>query len=163
MEETIYPFLHIIHILTVILWIGGLGFITILILPMVVKMPDALQKVLLFQRIEHRFAPIARYYTVIVGVTGFSMFFILDLTSIVFTKEGMFLLLMIAIWVFWVVMLFGLEPLIVKRILDNLSQQKGKDLEIEDLFNRMNILHFVLLFLSLTAATSGIIFAHSHF
>ena len=163
MEETIYPFLHIIHILTVILWIGGLGFITILILPMVVKMPDALQKVLLFQRIEHRFAPIARYYTVIVGVTGVSMFFILDLTSIVFTKEGMFLLIMIAIWVFWVVMLFGLEPLIVKRILDNLSKQKGKDLEIEDLFNRMNILHFVLLFLSLTAATSGIIFAHSHF
>ncbi len=91
------------------------------------------------------------------------MFFILDLTSVIFTREGLFLLLMVAIWVFWVVMLFGLEPLIVKRILDNLSQQKGKDLEIEDLFNRMNILHFVLLFLSLTAATSGIIFAHSHF
>ncbi len=163
MEETIYPFLHIIHILTVILWIGGLGFITILILPMVVKMPDALQKVLLFQRIEHRFAPLARVYTVIVGITGFSMFFILDLTSIIFAKEGMFLLVMIAIWVFWVIMLFGLEPLIVKRILDNLSKQKGKDLEIEDLFNRMNILHFVLLFLSLTAAASGVIFAHSHF
>ena len=163
MEETIYPFLHIIHILTVILWIGGLGFITILMLPMIVKMPDALQKVLLFQRIEHRFAPLARIYTVIVGVSGFSMFFILDLTSIIFTKEGMFLLIMIAIWIFWVIMLFGLEPLIVKRILDNLAKEKGKNLEIEDLFNRMNILHFVLLFLSLTASASGIIFAHSHF
>ncbi len=163
MEETIYPVLHIIHILTVILWIGGLGFITILILPMVVKMPDALQKVLLFQRIEHRFAPLARIYTVVVGITGFSMFFILDLTSILFAKEGMFLLIMIAIWGFWVIMLFGLEPLIIKRILDNLSKQKGKDLEIEDLFNRMNILHFVLLFLSLAAASSGVIFAHSHF
>lgn len=163
MEETIYPFLHIIHILTVILWIGGLGFITILILPMVVKMPDALQKVLLFQRIEHRFAPLARIYTVIVGVSGFSMFFILDFAPILFEKEGRFLLIMIAIWIFWVIMLFGLEPLIVKRILDNLAKEKGKSLEIEDLFNRMNILHFVLLFLSLAASASGIIFAHSHF
>ena len=163
MEETIYPYLHIIHILTVILWIGGLGFITILILPMVVKMPDALQKVLLFQRIEHRFAPLARIYTVIVGVSGFSMFFILDFAPILFEKEGIFLLIMIAIWIFWVIMLFGLEPLIVKRILDNLAKEKGKSLEIEDLFNRMNILHFVLLFLSLAASASGIIFAHSHF
>lgn len=155
--------MHIIHLLTTILWVGGLAFITILILPMVVKMPDALQKVLLFQRIEHRFAPIARYYTAIVGASGFVMFYLMDLQGVVFEKEGRFLLFMIIIWIFWVIMLFGLEPLIIKKMLDSMARQgeaDGKKLDIEDVFNKMNKLHWVLLALSLSAASSGAIFAH---
>ena len=155
--------MHIIHLLTSILWIGGLGFITILILPMIVKMPDALQKVLLFQRIEHRFAPLARYFTAIVGASGFVMFYLMDLGDVVFEEEGRFLLFMIIVWIFWVIMLFGLEPLIIKRVLDGMAKQEevmGRKLEIEDVFNLMNKLHWVLLTLSLSAATSGAIFAH---
>ena len=159
----LFASMHIIHLLTSILWIGGLGFITILILPMVVKMPDALQKVLLFQRIEHRFAPLARYFTAVVGASGFMMFYLMDLGGVVFEQEGRFLLFMIAVWCFWVVMLFGLEPLIIKRILDSMAKQgeaDGKKLDIEGVFNIMNKLHWVLLTLSLSAATSGAIFAH---
>ncbi len=156
----LFSLMHILHILTVILWVGGLGFITILVLPMIVKMPDALQKALLFQRIEHRFAPLARIYTAVVGITGFAMFFMLGLTDVVFTREGIFLLIMIVIWVFWVIMLFGLEPLIVKKLIDSMAKS-GEKLEIETVFNRMNKLHWVLLSLSLAASASGAIFAHS--
>ena len=159
----LFPILHIVHLLTAIVWIGGLGFITILILPMIVKMPHPLEKVLLFQRIEHRFAPLARVYTAIVGISGFGMFFLMDLQDIVFKEEGRFLLFMIIIWVFWVIMLYGLEPLIVKKMLDRLASQKGDGLEIEDVFNKMNILHWVLLTISLAASASGAIFAHSLF
>lgn len=159
----LFPALHIIHLLTAILWIGGLGFITILILPMIVRMPNPLEKVLLFQRIEHRFAPLARVYTAIVGISGFGMFFVMDLQDIVFKEEGRFLLFMIIIWIFWVIMLFGLEPLVVKKMLDRLASQKGEGLEIEDVFKRMNILHWVLLTVSLAASASGAVFAHSLF
>ena len=118
---------------------------------------------LLFQRIEHRFAPLARYYTAIVGASGFVMFYLMDLSGVVFEEEGRFLLFMIIIWGFWVVMLFGLEPLIIKKMLDSMARQgeaDGKKLDIEDVFNKMNKLHWVLLTLSLSAATSGAIFAH---
>lgn len=156
----LYAIMHIIHILTVILWIGGLGFITILILPMIIKMPDALEKALLFQRIEHRFAPMARYFVALVGISGFVMFFMLGLTDDLFTPPGKFLIFMIAIWFFWVIMLFGLEPLIVKKMIDRMAAG-GEKLEIEAVFARMNKLHWVLLILSLAAAASGIIFTHS--
>ena len=159
----LYPFLHIVHLVTVILWIGGLAFITILILPMIVKMPDALQKALLFQRIEHRFAPLARYFAAVVGITGFTMFFTRGLGDTLLTREGHSLLFMIAVWSFWVVMLFGLEPLIIKKLLDNMASEggnKGKKPDIDAVFSRMKRLHWVLLTLSLAAAASGAIFAH---
>ncbi|MDH3975316.1 MAG: hypothetical protein OEV42_13630 [Deltaproteobacteria bacterium] len=159
----LFPVLHIVHLLTAILWIGGLAFITTLILPMIVKMPHPMEKVLLFQRLEHRFAPLARIYTAIVGISGFGMFFMMDLQDIVFKEEGKFLLFMIIIWIFWVIMLYGLEPLVVKKMLDRLASRKGDGLEIEDVFKRMNILHWVLLTISLAASASGAVFAHSLF
>ena len=42
---TIFHLMHIVHLVTVVLWIGGLAFVTAFILPMVIKMPDALSKV----------------------------------------------------------------------------------------------------------------------
>jgi len=155
----LFSIMHIIHVLTVIIWVGGLGFITILMLPMIVKMPDALQKVLLFQRIEHRFAPMARIYVVIVGITGFTMFYMAGMWDALFTTSGHFLLFMIAVWVFWVIMLFGLEPIIIKRMLDRMAKS-GAKMEIETVFNRMNVLHWVLLAVTLAASAAGSIFAH---
>jgi uncharacterized membrane protein len=154
--------MHIIHVLTVILWIGGLAFITVLILPMVVKMPDALQKVLLFQRIEHKFAPLARVYAAITGISGFVMFYIMNLQSSLFSLTSLPLLFMITVWIFWVVMLFGLEPIIIKKMLDKMAGS-GEKMEIEIVFLRMNRLHWLLLFLSLAASAAGAIFSHDLF
>ena len=114
----LFKTMHIVHLLTVIVWIGGLAFITILLLPMVVKMQDALQKVLLFQRIEHRFAPMARVFCLIVGITGVVMVKLAGWQTLYFTRQGLPLLFMTVIWVLWFVMPFGLEPLIVKKMLD---------------------------------------------
>ena len=154
--------MHLIHLLTVILWIGGLGFITILVLPLIIKMPDPLQKVLFFQRIEHKFAPMARVYTVITGITGFIMMFMTGAEGMLFTRQGFPLLFMLGVWVFWAIMLFGLEPIIIRRMLDNMASG-GTKLEIETVFSRMNRLHFALLALSLAAASAGAAFAHGFF
>ena len=154
--------MHVIHLITVILWIGGLGFITILVLPLIIKMPDPLQKVLLFQRIERKFAPMARVYTVITGITGFIMMFMAGAQGILFTRAGFPLLFMLGVWVFWAIMLFGLEPIIIRRMLDNMASG-GTKMEIETVFSRMNRLHFALLALSLAAAAAGAAFAHGFF
>ncbi len=153
--------MHIIHLLTVIIWIGGLGFITIIVLPMLIKWDDPLQKAITFQSIEHRFAPAARVYNVITGLTGFVMVYLTGWHRLYLTTKGIPLLIMTLIWFLWFVMLFGLEPLVVKKMLDRMAKS-GVKMEIETIFDRMNRMHWVLLMLSLAATTAGIIFAHGY-
>ena len=153
--------MHIIHLLPVIIWIGGLSFITIIVIPMLISWDDPLQKVLTFQRIEHRFAPVARIYNIITGVTGFVMVYLTGWYKLYHTAKGLPLLIMTIIWLVWFVMLFGLEPLIVKKMLDRMVKS-GVKMEIEAVFSRMNKMHWVLLLLSLVASTAGIIFAHGY-
>lgn len=151
--------MHIVHVLTVILWIGGLAFVTSIVLPMAIKTPDALQKVLLFQRVEHRFAGLARIYVVITGVSGFAMIFTTDWYRLLFTMAGLALTVMTLIWVFWFVMLFGLEPLIIRKMLENMAKG-GTKLEIDAVFKRLNAVHWVMVFISLVAAAAGVFVAH---
>lgn len=157
----LFTLIHIIHLLTVIIWIGGLGFITIIVLPMLIKWDDPLQKALTFQSIEHRFAPIARVYNVITGVTGFVMVYLTGWHRLYFTTKGIPLLIMTLIWFLWFVMLFGLEPLVVKKMLDRMANS-GVKMEIETIFARMNRMHWVLMMQSLAASIAGIIFAHGY-
>ncbi|MCK4847217.1 MAG: hypothetical protein KAS88_06035, partial [Deltaproteobacteria bacterium] len=122
---------HTVHLLTVILWIGGLGFITILMLPMIIRMEDPLGKVLLFNRIEQKFAPLARVYNVIVGVSGFTLLYMTGAYRDIFTFtiESLPLLFMAVVWVFWAVMLFVLEPIVVRKMIEKM-QRSGEAVEI---------------------------------
>lgn len=155
----LFALMHIIHLLAVIIWIGGLAFITMLVLPMIIKMPEPLQKVLFFQRIERKFAPLARVYNLIVGISGFVMIFTAGWHRMMFSREGILILVMTVVWFFWAVMLFGLEPVIIKKLLERLSKS-GQPMEIETIFARMQKLHWVLLAISLVAVTAGAAFAH---
>lgn len=155
----LFVIMHIIHLLTVILWIGGLAFVTMIVLPMAIKTPDALQKVLLFQRVEHRFARIARFYNLATGVTGFAMIFMTGWYQTLFTRGGIPLTVMTLVWVFWFVMLFGLEPIIIRRMLDNMAKG-GAKLEIDAIFIRLNRLHYFMVAISLVASAAGALLAH---
>jgi len=157
--KMLFVLMHIIHLLTVILWIGGLAFVTMIVLPMAIKTPDALQKVLLFQRVEHRFAGIARVYNLVTGITGFVMIFMTGWYRALFTRSGIPLTVMTLIWVFWFVMLFGLEPIIIRKMLDRMAKG-GEKLEIDTIFIRLNRLHYFMVAISLVAAAAGALVAH---
>lgn len=151
--------MHIIHLLTVIVWIGGLAFVTFIIFPVIFKTPDPLQKVLTFQRIEHRFARLARYFVVITGASGFIMLFTTGWYSALFTRPGIPLTFMSLVWVFWMVMLFGVEPLVIRKMLENMAKH-GDEMTIDSIFKRVNRMHWLLLFISLLAAVAGVLTAH---
>ncbi len=156
-----FTLVHIVHVLTVILWIGGLAFVTTMVFPLIFRTPDALQKVLLFQRIEHKFAKTARAYNLIVGVSGFIMVVMRGWHRILFTRAGASLTVMTAIWVFWFIMLFGLEPIVIKRMLDNMAKG-GDKMDIDGIFAKLNRMHWVMMAISLVAAAAGIVFAHGY-
>ena len=155
----VFLIMHIIHLLAVIIWIGGLAFVTIIIFPVIFKTPDPLQKVLTFQRIEHRFAKIARFFVVLVGLSGFGMLFITGWYLALFTIPGLPLTFMTLVWVFWMIMLFGVEPLIIKKMLERMAKE-GNEMTIDSVFKRVNRMHWILLFVSLLASTAGAVTAH---
>jgi uncharacterized membrane protein len=151
--------MHIIHLLAVIVWIGGLAFVTIIIFPVIFKTPDPLQKVLTFQRIERRFAKIARWFVVIVGLSGFAMLYLTGWHALLFTTPGLPLTFMTVVWIFWMIMLFGVEPLVIKKMLERMAKE-GNEMTIDSVFARVNRMHWLLLFISLLASIAGVLTAH---
>lgn len=151
--------MHILHVLAVILWIGGLAFVTGIVLPMAIKTPDPLQKVLTFQRVEHRFAPLAKAYNIIVGLTGFFMVWQTGWHRLYFTSGGWALTFMTAVWVFWFIMLMGLEPIVIRKMLDRMARE-GANMDIDGIFRKVRTLHWLMVGVSLAAAAAGVVFAH---
>jgi len=158
----LFYLMHIVHLLTVILWIGGLAFVTIIVLPMAIRTPDALQKVLTFQRVERGFAKLARVYNLVTGISGLIMMFLMGWQKVLFTRAGLPLTFMFLIWVFWFIMLFGLEPIVIKKMLENLAKS-GNKMDIDTVFKRMNRLHWFMVIISLAASVAGALVAHGPF
>jgi uncharacterized membrane protein len=44
-----------LHVLTVVLWIGGMGLVTTTFLPELRRMPDAAQRLAVFEAVKRRF------------------------------------------------------------------------------------------------------------
>ena len=60
-----------LHVLGVVLWIGGVAMVTTVLLPAVQRYVNPGEKVEFFEQLESRFAAQARWTTALVGVTGF--------------------------------------------------------------------------------------------
>jgi len=150
---------HIIHLVFTVVWIGGLAFITINVFPALIRTPDPLEKAIQFQRIEHKFAPMAKWYSMIVGLSGFYMMFKNGWEAMLFTKAGFPLTFMLVMWIFWTVLLWGLEPLVIKKMLERMKNN-DPDLNIDKIFIGMNRMHWVLLALSLVTVVMGALVSH---
>ena len=61
------------HVLGVVLWIGGVAFVTTTLIPSLRKMSDSDKRLALFEQLEGKFAFQARIVTLITGLTGFYM------------------------------------------------------------------------------------------
>jgi uncharacterized membrane protein len=62
-----------LHVLGVVLWIGGVAFVTTVLLPSVRRMKSSEERVAFFEAVEGRFAWQARATTLLVGATGFHL------------------------------------------------------------------------------------------
>jgi hypothetical protein len=70
-----------IHVAGVVFWIGGVAFVTTVLLPGVRRMKDPQDRVSFFEQVEGKFAWQARVTTLLVGVSGFYITAVLDLWS----------------------------------------------------------------------------------
>ena len=105
-----------LHVTAVVLWIGGVAFVTLVLLPAVRAFEAPERRVAFFEEVEQRFAWQSRATTLVTGLTGFLMLALLDGWERYLELRFWWLHAMTAVWLLFTVMLFVLEPLFLHRL-----------------------------------------------
>ncbi len=110
-----------LHVVAVVLWIGGVAMVTTVLLPTLRRTTPPEQVLPRFHQLEQRFAAQARWTTAIAGATGFYMTWRLDGWSRFQSVDFWWMHAMVLTWAIFTAMLFVLEPLVVDRLLHRLA------------------------------------------
>jgi uncharacterized membrane protein len=103
-----------LHVLGVVLWIGGVAMVTTVLLP-AVRRGGGEDAMGLFEKLEGRFARQARWTTALVGATGFYLVYALDLWHRYLELQYWWMTAMLLVWLLFTIMLFVLEPFFLHR------------------------------------------------
>ena len=144
-----------LHVLAVVLWIGGVAFVTTVLLPALRRLRAPNDRLAFFENIERRFAWQARITTALVGLTGLDMLVRLNLWHRFLSASYWWMHAMIVVWLLFTVMLFVAEPLILHRWL--LARAK---VEPEATFRLVERMHQLLLTLSLITVVGAVAGSH---
>lgn len=148
-----YPLARGLHVLAVVLWIGGVSFVTVVLLPALRRDVPITEQYPMFERLERPFATQARVWVIVALLTGWWM---LEQTGgwARLWATG-WLMVMASAWVPFALMLFVLEPLVVYRLLADLASR-----DPAAAMARVQRLHVGLLAWSLASVGAAVIGAH---
>jgi uncharacterized membrane protein len=142
---------RIVHVLSIVFWIGGVAFVTTVLIPAIRKHPSETERVELFERFEARFAVQARFTTAFAGASGFYMIHAMGAWSRYLDPSFWWVHLMTLVWLAFTVVLFVLEPLVLHRLF---VAEAHKD--SNRAFSFLQRMHWVLLTLSLVAVVGAV-------
>lgn len=140
-----------LHVLVVVIWIGGVSMVTSVALPAVRLGDLGENRLRAFQAIEHRFVWQARGAVVVVGLTGFYMAWRLDLWDRFRMAEFWWMHAMVGVWLLFAFVLFVAEPFILHRSFDRWAAAQPKAA-----FAWLHRAHWVLLLLSLVTIVGAV-------
>ena len=98
-----------LHVAAVVHWIGGLMFVTFVVLPNLGDLPPD-QRAAGFAAVERRFAKQARISVALAGATGFYLMQVFGLWGSLADPRMWRLAAMLALWTIFAIMLFIAEP-----------------------------------------------------
>lgn len=101
-----------LHVLAVVLWIGGVAMVTWVLIPNVLREASTYAQ---FEAFERRFARQSRVTVLLAGATGFYMVWRLDLWERFLDPGFWWMHAMTAVWLAFSLVLYVLEPLVLHR------------------------------------------------
>jgi uncharacterized membrane protein len=143
-----------LHVLAVIHWIGGLAFVTLIILPLGRMCRTGDEGLALFERVERRFAAQVRVSVPLAGVCGLWMTYRLDLWDRFADPQFWWMTAMLALWLVFMLMLFVIEPIVHARFGQSLQPEASKTLR------RLSRMHEFMLLLAAITAFGAVAGAH---
>ncbi|MEW6612888.1 MAG: hypothetical protein ACOY5C_04100 [Pseudomonadota bacterium] len=144
-----------LHVLGVVLWIGGVAMVTTVLLPAARDFSAPGERLAFFERIEGRFARQARWTTLLTGLSGFYMLHVLHAWGRYAQPAYWWVHAMTAVWLLFTLMLFVLEPFFLHRWFH--ARAARDPLGTFALIQR---LHWVLLSVSLITILGAMIGVH---
>jgi uncharacterized membrane protein len=147
-----------VHVVAIVLWIGGVALVTTVLLPAVGQFKRAEERTQFFAIIERRFAWQARVTTLLAGASGLYLLHRLNLWAGFRTVGYWWLDAMVLVWLLFTVMLFIAEPLFLDRWFAARAQQAP-----EGTFALVRRVHWVLLILSLITIVGAVAGSHGLF
>ena len=146
-----------LHVLAVVVWIGGVAMVTTVLLPAVRRQADPAGRLELFDRLESRFAAQARWTTALAGATGFWLAWRFDMWSRFAELRYWWMHAMVAVWLLFTAMLFVIEPLFLhRRLRERGRRDPAGTLDFIERFHR------VLLILSLVTVFGAVAGSHGY-
>ncbi len=149
---------RVIHVLAVIVWIGGVAMVTTVIIPAIKKMASPEEQIQTFEQIEGRFAWQARGATLLAGGSGFYMLYALQAWERYFSAIFWYLHAMTLIWFIFSLILYVLEPFVLHKIFRKYTERNPAKA-----FRIMHIAHWILLLLSLLTTAGAVAGSHGWF
>ena len=142
-----------LHVFAVLMWIGGVAFVTAVLMPSIRRSVPPEQRLEAFHRFEGRFARQAAVWVLLAGASGFWMTWRADLWSRFADPQYWWMHAMVAVWLVFAAMLFVIEPLFLHRRMER-SADPARD------FARMERMHWVLLVASLVTVLGAVAGSH---
>jgi uncharacterized membrane protein len=144
---------RVVHVLAVLMWIGGVAFVTTVVMPSIRRNHPPGERLAAFHRIEERFAPQARFWVLLAGASGFWMVYRADLWDRFAGFDFWWMHAMVCLWALFALMLFVIEPLVLRRRF-RASARPAAD------FTRMERMHRVLLLLAVVTLLGAVAGSH---
>lgn len=142
-----------IHVLAVLLWIGGVAFVTLVVMPSIRAAHPPTDRLAAFHNLEGRFAAQARIWVLLAGVSGFWMVYRAQMWVRFADPRFWWMHAMVGLWAIFAAMLFVIEPLFLHRRMEDSSQSAAD-------FDRMEVVHRGLLGLAVITLLGAVAGSH---
>ncbi len=154
MEYNLLVVARALHVIAVVLWIGGVAFVTTVLIPAIRSSQTAENRLKIFEVLEGKFSFQAKITTLITGLSGFYMLYVMN----GWASMQWWIYLMILVWTIFSLVLFVFEPLFLHTWFHRQAKKNS-----ERTFFVVQVMHIVLLTVSLAAVFAGVAGVHGLF
>jgi len=144
---------RVVHVSSVLLWIGGVAFVTMVAMPAIRRQSRADERLSTFHGLENGFAWQAKIWVLLAGASGFWMTWRADLWDRFADPRFWWMHAMVIVWFIFMMMLFVLEPLFLHRRMAE-SREPERD------FARMERVHQILNILGIITVIGAVAGSH---
>jgi uncharacterized membrane protein len=148
-----------IHVVAIVVWIGGVSFVTTVLLPAIRRAHPPQERLAVFLRYESAFSWQARISVAAAGISGLYLVWRFNMWARFGQAQYWWLHAMAGLWLAFAALLFVIEPLALHRRLAAAADTADSDA----MFARMERMHQILLAFSLVTAFAATGGAHGLF
>lgn len=144
---------RVLHVVAIVPWIGGVAFVTTVLMPAIRRSNPPETRLAAFHRFESGFAWQARLWVAVAGLSGFWMIYRANLWPRFADAHFWWMHAMVLLWVIFAFMLYLAEPLFLHRRMERSKDPVGD-------FDRMERMHRILLGVALVTLLGAMAGAH---